>query len=273
MDALDNVLAPTKAMASGGRAAEGVIDESAQALLTLASAASPDGKPVPAPGQAFQCSVCQKLFNKSSDMKRHKKGHSGERPFNCSTCQKAFLKASDLKRHTRIHTGERPYRCLICGRAFAEGGSLQRHTRMHTGERPYACSICDKRFVRSYNAKKHMKMHKGADPEVVNLGKNTVKKALISIPGQAEAVKAQAIPVTKKPQISIKTDSSPWLYQSVSTPPASNTPKNRSPAGSPLASSSAFAQVMSPISIPAPMPIPVPADLLVSGITARILQQ
>lgn len=98
MDGLDSVLAPTKAMVSGGRAAEGVVDESAQALLTLASAASPNGKPTPAPGQGFACSICQKHFNKSSDMKRHKKSHTGERPFNCLTCQKAFLKVMSLGR-------------------------------------------------------------------------------------------------------------------------------------------------------------------------------
>ena len=143
------------------------------------------------------------------------------------------------------------------------------------GERPYACSVCDKRFVRSYNAKKHMTMHKDALPEVINLGKiGSRKNSLAPIPAQIEKVQAQVVSMMKKPPVSIKTDTSPWLYQSVSTPPACTTPvqHHRSPNGSPGPSSSAFAQVMSPISMPAPMPLPLSAELLASGITARILQ-
>ncbi|CEO94567.1 unnamed protein product (mitochondrion) [Plasmodiophora brassicae] len=281
-------------------------------LASTSAAASPDLKPTPTPispppiipGEpqseptvamsGIPCPICHKEFPKLADMKRHKRAHTGERTFNCETCDKAFLKASDLKRHTRIHTGERPYRCVTCGRAFAEGGSLQRHTRMHTGERPYACSVCDKRFVRSYNAKKHMKMHKDCNPEIINLGKpgKMVKRAaaaasaarigepaggpaaqrMMMVNAVTEIIKREAVKRHSIPPI--KPDSSPWLYQSVSTPPAGNSPKSaRSPIiQSPTGATSAFAAVMSPMSIPAPMVMPVSAELLASGITARILQ-
>ena len=46
-------------------------------------------------------------------------------------CWKGFIQNSDLKKHTRIHTNEKPYACDICLRKFSESGSLQRHKKTH----------------------------------------------------------------------------------------------------------------------------------------------
>ena len=45
----------------------------------------------------------------------------------CTYCGKNFRDKTDLTRHQRTHTGERPYSCVHCGQSFTLKYNMLKH--------------------------------------------------------------------------------------------------------------------------------------------------
>ncbi|XP_038220738.1 zinc finger protein Xfin-like [Zerene cesonia] len=110
-------------------------------------------------GPRHACSYCPMRFVQRSNMLRHERRHTGERPYTCPHCERTFADKGACTSHTRTHSKDTSYACLYCGQTFVQKSKLTYHIRRHTGENLETCTICSKLFTSACSLREHMKTH------------------------------------------------------------------------------------------------------------------
>ncbi|XP_026577087.1 zinc finger X-chromosomal protein isoform X1 [Pseudonaja textilis] len=111
----------------------------------------------------YQCQYCEYRSADSSNLKTHvKTRHSKEMPFKCDICFQIFSDTKELQQHILMHQESKTHQCLHCDHKSSNSSDLKRHIiSVHTKDYPHKCDMCDKGFHRPSELKKHVAVHKG----------------------------------------------------------------------------------------------------------------
>ena len=111
----------------------------------------------------YQCQYCEYRSADSSNLKTHvKTKHSKEMSFKCDICLLTFSDTKEVQQHALIHQESKTHQCLHCDHKSSNSSDLKRHIiSVHTKDYPHKCDMCDKGFHRPSELKKHVAAHKG----------------------------------------------------------------------------------------------------------------
>lgn len=105
------------------------------------------------------CIYCPKQFRRPSDLLRHIRIHTKEKPYQCPDpqCKRRFAIKSTLNVHMRVHEkNPRRHTCPTCSKTFSAANTLDFHcTSTHGTIQAFKCAHCPAAFTTSNAFKSH----------------------------------------------------------------------------------------------------------------------
>ena len=110
--------------------------------------------------RVHSCSICGGSYSTPSQLQRHSRVHSGERPYVCNLCGRRFTRSDHVKQHLKIHSPHRQKNmCRICGSQFYKSQILGSHLRRHDVYQIHLCHQCGEGFQEAEELEKHERLH------------------------------------------------------------------------------------------------------------------
>ncbi|XP_050686815.1 zinc finger protein 513-like isoform X6 [Eriocheir sinensis] len=109
--------------------------------------------------RVHQCPSCPYNTSITTNLKKHIRTHTGERPFPCPYCPFRAIQEENLKVHIRTHTGEKPFACPHCQFHTSKKANLNRHIKTHSSLKSFTCTFCTYHCSSESTLRHHMLMH------------------------------------------------------------------------------------------------------------------
>jgi len=110
----------------------------------------------PKPSQSNQILTISPVENNDTDSTVY-----ANKRFRCELCSYSSPLSSNVKRHMRRHTGQKPYKCNQCSYSAVQKHHLTLHSFKHGGEKPFKCDKCSFTTSQKSVLKVHMVRHEG----------------------------------------------------------------------------------------------------------------
>ena len=107
--------------------------------------------------KSTKCSKCDKVFNDTSNLKKHVFTIHDKLKFECNLCNKKFTYQYLIVHKKVAHIGIEKVPCNQCDNLFSSKHALKRHVA--TIHKIFTCSICNQEFDRKLFLNTHMKFN------------------------------------------------------------------------------------------------------------------
>ena len=107
--------------------------------------------------KSTKCSKCDKVFNDTSNLKKHVFTIHDKLKFECNLCNKKFTYQYLIVHKKVAHVGIEKVPCNQCDYLFSSKHALKRH--VETIHKIFKCNICNQEFDRKLFLNTHMKFN------------------------------------------------------------------------------------------------------------------
>lgn len=107
---------------------------------------------------SLRCRFCESCLATPQSLKKHERGHRGDRPYRCLECGKGFKKRAYLIGHKSVH--QRRIQCTVCRKILPTIGELILHRSTHLKRGKLQCPDCHLQFQYPAHLLRHLETHK-----------------------------------------------------------------------------------------------------------------